>query len=267
MSRDANNVEDIQAFLDDSVKHGCEGLMVKMLEGQDATYEPSRRSMNWLKVRMSSSEHAVSVVLSLTFIRQLKKDYLAGVGDSFDLVVIGGYYGRGKRTNVYGAFLLACYDPDSETYQSICKIGTGFSDEALDTHHKALKDFEMVEKRSYYDVGDAKPDIYFEPKVVWEVLAADLSMSPIYSAAKEQVTAPFQIGLLDIFIRNELIMFFLNALGIQLGTGRGVSLRFPRFIRQRDDKDPDQATGPEQVRVVVVGANSTFRGPRSQRWI
>lgn len=52
-SEDAMNVEDIQVFLDKSVKEGCEGLMVKMLEGEGASYEPSRRSINWLKVRSS----------------------------------------------------------------------------------------------------------------------------------------------------------------------------------------------------------------------
>jgi DNA ligase-1 len=171
-SSDAHAVEEIQTFLDESIKDSCEGLMVKMLEGEDAYYEPSRRSMNWLK---------------------LKKDYLAGVGDSFDLVVIGGYYGRGKRTSLYGAFLLACWDPESETYQAITKIGTGFTEEMLDTHYKYLQPLECKQKKGYYDVGTATPDIYFEPKQLWEVLAADLSLSPVYSAAKGLVCWGFVV--------------------------------------------------------------------------
>ncbi|GAA5916219.1 uncharacterized protein JCM6883_000694 [Sporobolomyces salmoneus] len=196
-SDDASTVEDIQIFLDKSIKDGCEGLMVKMLEGEGSSYEPSRRSIHWLK---------------------LKKDYLQGVGDSFDLVVIGGDYGRGKRTNVYGAFHLACYDPESATYQAICKLGTGFSEEQLKQHWDTLHPLELSQKKGYYDVGTAKaPDVYFEPKVVWEVLAADLSLSPVYSAAR---------GLCG---------------------ERGISLRFPRFLRVRDDKDAESSTEPEQI--------------------
>lgn len=134
---DCSTTADMQEFLDASVAGGCEGLMVKMLAGPDATYEPSRRSINWLK---------------------LKKDYLAGAGDSLDLAVIGGYYGKGKRTNVYGAFLLATYDEDLESYQSVCKIGTGFSEADLEAHHAALHPLEVA-KKGYYDVGDAKPDV------------------------------------------------------------------------------------------------------------
>ncbi|KAL4243404.1 DNA ligase [Abortiporus biennis] len=195
-SSDGETTEEIQSFLEQSVKDGCEGLMVKMLETDASFYEPSRRSVNWLK---------------------LKKDYLAGVGDSLDLVVVGGYYGKGKRTNVYGAFLLACYDADAEEYQTICKIGTGFSEEMLQSHYDTLKPLEMTKVRGDVKVGGAKPDVWFEPRIVWEILTADLSLSPIYAAAQ---------GLAD---------------------ERGISLRFPRFIRVRDDKSADDATGPEQI--------------------
>lgn len=105
-----------------------------------------------------------------------------------DLVVVGGYYGKGKRTNVYGAFLLACYDQDSEEYQTICKIGTGFSDEMLQSHYQELKPLELEKVRGDIKTGGAKPDIWFEPKVVWEVLTADLSLSPIYTAAQGLVS-------------------------------------------------------------------------------
>ncbi|KAA1471506.1 ATP-dependent DNA ligase [Dentipellis sp. KUC8613] len=214
-SSDNESTEDIQAFLDESVKDGCEGLMVKMLESEASHYEPSRRSVNWLK---------------------LKKDYLAGVGDSLDLVVVGGYYGKGKRTNVYGAFLLACYDADSEEYQTICKIGTGFSEEALAAHWDALRPLELEKCRGDIKAGGAKPDVWFEPRVVWEVLTADLSLSPVYTAA---------MGLID---------------------QRGISLRFPRFIRVRDDKNADDATGPDQVaemyerQVLAQGSSKKRKG-------
>ncbi|CAO1621335.1 unnamed protein product [Parajaminaea phylloscopi] len=208
-SQDCNTVEEIQTFLDASVADRCEGLMVKMLEGSDAFYEPSRRSMNWLK---------------------LKKDYLSGTGDSLDLVVIGGYYGKGKRTNVYGAFLLGCWDYESESYQSVCKIGTGFSEANLEEFTQVLKPLELTTKKGYYDMGDAKPDVFFEPKVVWEVLTADLSLSPVYTAAKGVVEK------------------------------RGISLRFPRFIRIRDDKEPEDSTTPEQIADMYRAQASAAKG-------
>jgi DNA ligase-1 len=182
-SSDNETTEEIQSFLEESVKDGCEGLMIKMLESDASFYEPSRRSVNWLKVTLDTSWRVPKNLL-IDIHTKLKKDYLSGVGDSLDLVVVGGYYGKGKRTNVYGAFLLACYDSDSEEFQTICKIGTGFSEEALQSHYDALKDSEMVKARGDVKVGAAKPDIWFEPKIVWEVLTADLSLSPVYTAAQ-----------------------------------------------------------------------------------
>lgn len=96
--------------MNDSIKDCCEGLMVKTLT-TNATYEPSKRSFNWLK---------------------LKKDYMdTEMGDSIDLVVVGADYGRGTRTGAYGSYLLACWNDDRERLETVCKVGTGFTDEAF----------------------------------------------------------------------------------------------------------------------------------------
>lgn len=186
----------LEQFLDAAVKGQCEGLMVKTM---DDVYEPSRRSLNWLK---------------------LKKDYLEGLGDSLDLVPIGAYHGRGKRTGVYGAYLLACYDEESEEFQSVCKIGTGFSDEDLQTLSANLNKHKINDKSSQYNVTDQlECDVWFDAVQVWEVKAADLSKSSAHRGAVGKTGEP----------------------------GRGIGLRFPRFERIRDDKRPDQATSSEQI--------------------
>ncbi|KAL8961762.1 MAG: hypothetical protein Q9193_001733 [Seirophora villosa] len=197
-----SDLEEVQILLDESVKASCEGLMVKMLDTKESGYEPSKRSRNWLKV---------------------KKDYLAGIGDSLDLVVLGAYYGKGKRTSVYGAFLLACYNSSTQMYESVCNIGTGFSEVILEELHSMLSKLTIEKPKPFYShssVPKDQPDVWFEPRMVWEVKSADLTLSPRYKAGAE--------ALAD-------------------ASGKGISLRFPRFLKVREDKKSDQATGSRMV--------------------
>ncbi|QGN16695.1 DNA ligase 1 [Kluyveromyces marxianus] len=202
------NLDELQKYLDQSVKDSCEGLMVKMLDGEESHYEPSKRSRNWLK---------------------LKKDYLDGVGDSLDLVVLGAYYGRGKRTGTYGGFLLGCYNQDTEEFETCCKIGTGFSDEMLQTLYDRLQHttVEHPSTNVIYD-SSAPADVWFEPSMLFEVLTADLSLSPVYKAGFEAY-------------------------------GKGISLRFPRFVRIRDDKGVTDATSSDQV-IEFYESQASVRG-------
>lgn len=196
-SKDAEKFEEIEEFLTESINDSCEGLMIKTLE-DNSTYHPSKRSFNWLK---------------------LKKDYLdTSLGDSLDLVVIGADFGKGKRTGMYGSFLFACYDEDTEVFQTVVKAGTGFSDDDLKVMYEKLHELEVDNPDSRIRYKEKNVDTWFSPKVVLEIKAADLTISPVYMAAHGQAES-----------------------------NKGISLRFPRFIRLRDDKQPEDSSTSDQI--------------------
>jgi DNA ligase 1 len=186
----------LERMFEQAVAEGCEGLICKSLDPA-AAYQAGARGWQWIK---------------------LKRDYRSELSDTLDLVVVGGLAGRGRRAGMYGALLLAVYDPDGDRFQTICKCGTGFSDAELAALPARLAHLARAQRPARVD-SRWHADVWFEPAVVVEVLAAELTMSPHHTAGW---------GL-----------FREDA---------GLALRFPRFTgRWRDDKAPTDATTVSEV--------------------
>ncbi|HJT10806.1 MAG TPA: ATP-dependent DNA ligase [Candidatus Nitrosotalea sp.] len=186
--------DEVEDFLENAINSGCEGLMLKQL---DSPYRAGARASNWLK---------------------LKREYRNELGDSLDLVVVGAFYGRGRRTGKYGALLLSAYDEEEDMYPSVCKVGTGFTDESLDQIYQILSDKIIVKKDQRIDSG-LEADVWFEPEVVIEIVASEITLSPIHKVALDQVRK-----------------------------GSGLALRFPKFTGKiRFEKTPENATSVDEV--------------------
>ncbi|KAL3378170.1 hypothetical protein AABB24_004205 [Solanum stoloniferum] len=181
----------MNSFLNDALHASCEGIMVKSLD-EDAGYAPSKRSDAWLKV---------------------KRDYVEGLNDSLDLVPIGAWHGNGRKAGWYSPFLMACYNPDTQEFQSVCRVMSGFSD----SFYVEMRDFfdadKICQKKPPYYRSEEVPDMWFSPEVVWVIRGADFTVSPVHHAA---------IGLVH--------------------PSRGISVRFPRFIRCVSDRKPEECS-------------------------
>jgi len=204
-----DDVERLEAVFEQAIADGCEGLLCKSVAG-GAGYQAGARGWLWVK---------------------LKRDYRTELTDTLDLVVVGALYGRGRRVGVYGALLLAAYDPETDTFQTVSKCGTGFSDADLASLPERLADVTRDAPPSRVDAGRAA-DVWFEPRLVLEVVAAELTPSPNHTAGR---------GKLD--------------------PGTGIALRFPRFTgRWRDDKAPEDATTTDELVQLYRAARRSASG-------
>ena len=188
--------EEGEDFFASAIGARCEGIMAKSV-APDSVYRAGSRGFLWIKY---------------------KKDYQQALTDSFDLAVVGAFYGMGKRAGRYGALLMAAYDNETGGFETVCKLGTGFDDAFLDAM-PALLDGTLSETRPSSVDAEMVPDVWFDPAVVLEVVAAEITLSPIHTAAKDV-----------------------------LKEGAGLGIRFPRFTgRVRDDKTPEQCTTVSEI--------------------
>jgi len=188
------NENEIEDFLENSINAGCEGLMLK---APSAPYRAGMRGSNWLK---------------------LKREYRNELGDSLDLIVIGAYFGRGRRTGLYGTLLLATYDPEKDNLPSVCKVGTGFTDESLDQLYQILSN-KVTLKKNPRIISEMEADIWFEPELVLEIVASEITLSPIHKTG------------LDLIRKSS-----------------GFALRFPKFTGKiRYEKAVEDASTGEEV--------------------
>jgi DNA ligase 1 len=199
----------LDAAFEQAITDGCEGLVCKSLAAS-AGYQAGARGWLWIK---------------------LKRDYRTELSDTLDLAVVGALWGRGRRRGVYGALLLAAYDPDTDTFPTVCKCGTGFSDADLAALPARLAPLERPQRPARVDAR-READIWFEPGLVLEVLGAELTLSPTHTAGWGQVKAD-----------------------------AGLALRFPRFTgRYRDDKSAEDATTVEEILQLYRSARPTPAG-------
>jgi len=188
--------KDLLLFFDQAVSEGCEGIMCKSLQS-NSIYKMGAREWLWIK---------------------FKRDYRYEMTDTVDLVVVGAFYGRGRRAGTYGALLMAAYDPSDDVFKTVCKVGSGFTDEDLEKLPEMFKPYVTPHKHPRV-VSRMKADVWFVPAVVLEVVGAEITLSPLHTCALDKIEE-----------------------------GAGLAIRFPRFTgRYRFDKKPEQATTEDEL--------------------
>jgi DNA ligase-1 len=191
-----DNPVELDGLMDEAVENGCEGLVIKSVD-ENSVYQAGSRGFLWIKY---------------------KRDYKSEMADTVDLVVVGAFAGRGRRAGTYGALLMASYDQDSDTFKTVCKLGTGFDDATLAMIPKILKDYRIEHIHPRVE-SKIEADYWFEPRKVLEVVGFELTLSPSHTCG------------LDVIKK-----------------GAGLAVRFPRFTgKWRDDKAPEDATAVKEL--------------------
>ncbi len=190
----AGSPKEIHEFYKKCIGKGLEGIIAKDL---NAPYIAGARKFSWIK---------------------LKKSY-GKVADTFDVVIVGYYLGKGHRAQFnFGGLLTAVYNKEKDKYETIARIGSGFNEEEMQTFEKELSKIKLKEKPKELD-SEIKPDFWVSLKYVITVSADEISLSPMHTCAKDSNP-----------------------------DSKGFALRFPRMLHIREDKDPKDATTTKEIK-------------------
>ena len=146
---------------------------------------------------------------------KVKKDY-STTSDTIDLIPIAAWHGSGRKAKWWSPILLAVRNPTTGSLEAVTKCISGFTDKFYKDNKERYNEdtgANLIARPGYVEYTGGRPDVWFEPQEVWEMAFADITKSPTYLAA---------IGLVD--------------------EDRGLSMRFPRFLRVREDKGIDEAS-------------------------
>lgn len=152
---------------------------------------------------------------------KVKKDYNASA-DTIDLVPIAGWHGQGRKSKWWSPILLAAYSPSTGRLVAVTKCMSGFTDVFYKTNRAKYDPtapdgpLNVSAQQPAFVEYNGNPEVWFEPQEVWEIAFADVTLSPTYTAGIDS-----------------------------LGGERGLSLRFPRFMRVREDKGIEEASSEE----------------------
>lgn len=226
--------EAVLEFFKSATDVKCEGIMVKVLdndmksgngvmnsgvddlENLEVEEEAQDKRLTKKKDRSTRRKALLSTYepdKRLESWLKVKKDYSTS-SDTLDLIPIAAWHGSGRKAKWWSPILLAVRNPETGLLEAVTKCMSGFTDKFYQTNkEKYSEDSENVISRPSYIDYAGHPDVWFEPQEVWEMAFADITLSPTYTAA---------IGLVS--------------------DERGLSLRFPRFLRVREDKSIDEAS-------------------------
>ncbi|KAJ5174436.1 uncharacterized protein N7482_000313 [Penicillium canariense] len=228
--------ETVLEFFKGATDAKCEGIMVKVLDNVTRTndtvqatdqtdrtdknnqLEPPEAN-NGTKILKEKSGRRKALLSTYEPDKRLeswlkvKKDYSTS-SETLDLIPVAGWHGNGRKAKWWSPILLAVRNPETGSLEAVTKCMSGFTDKFYQSNKdKYAPGYPNVISRPSYVEYYGEPDVWFEPQEVWEMAFADITLSPTYTAA---------IGLVS--------------------EERGLSLRFPRFLKVREDKSIDEAT-------------------------